>query len=121
MTRCGSSRPASVIVTVAFGADVPLSVYWVASSATSITAVAGVVTAIVGGFANRTSWSPRYTANTPMKIVRRAATTTTGENVRPWRGASSGRGTARTGSGGTAVSPRSRFHWRMTSSGSSPR
>ena len=106
---------------VPFGIDVPRRVYEVASSATSITAWPGSVTASVGGLANRISWTPMNTANTAIRTVSRAATTTAGENVRPWRGDSIGRGTASTGSAGIVASPRSRFHWRMTSSGSRPR
>src|SRR3954447_1321208 len=121
VTRYGSSRPASFTVTVALGIEVPRSVYEVVSPLTSITACGGFVSAIVGGFAKRTSWIPMYTANTAMSTVSSAATTITGEKVNPWRGAASGFGTARAGSAGTAVSPRSRRHWRMASSASSPR
>ena len=99
-SRYGWSLPAAVTVIVALGIEVPRSVYTVASSATSTTAVAGSVTASVGGFANRISCTPRKTANTAIRTVSSAATTTAGENVRPWRGASSGLGTASAGSGG---------------------
>ena len=46
--------------------------------------------ASVGGLANRISWTPMNTANTAISTVSSAATTTAGENVRPWRGDSSG-------------------------------
>ena len=92
--------PAAVTVIVAFGIEVPRSVYTVASSATSMTALDGSVTASVGGFAKRMSCTPRKTANAAISTVNSAATTTAGENVRPGRGASSGLGTARTGSAG---------------------
>ena len=51
----------------------------------------------------------------------RAATTIAGENVRPWRGAVSGRGRTIEGDVSTLPSPFSRRHWRRISSGSRPR
>ena len=57
-TRYGSSRPAAAIVIVAPGIEVPRSVYVVVSSGTSMTNCDGLVTASVGGLANRTSWTP---------------------------------------------------------------
>ena len=58
MTWYGS-RPGVAIETVAPGSVVPSSVYRVVDSSTSMTAVAGWVTAIVGGFAKRRTWTPR--------------------------------------------------------------
>ena len=44
---------------VAPAIDVPAKVYVVVPSSTSVTADAGSVTASVGGFAKRKSWTPR--------------------------------------------------------------
>ncbi len=57
MTRT-SWRPGAWIVTSARGTVSPRSVYVVVSSATSVTAAAGSVTAIDGGSENRRSWNP---------------------------------------------------------------
>ena len=58
MTWNGSSWPGVRIDTVAPGSVSPSSVYVVVASSTSMTAVAGWVTAIVGGLAKRRTWTP---------------------------------------------------------------
>ena len=60
MTWYGS-RPGvpSSMLTVALGSVRPRRVYEVAESSTVATAVAGSVTEMVGGFAKRSSWTPR--------------------------------------------------------------
>ena len=50
---------AVLIVTEPPGMEVPSKTYDVVSSSTSMTAAAGVVTAMVGGLAKRSSWTPR--------------------------------------------------------------
>ena len=108
------------MLTVAFGRVTPRSVYEVAESSTSTTAVAGSVTEIVGGFAKRSSWTPRYAPNASTPMVISARTTMNGEKVRPWRGAARGRGTEMV-AGTSLGSPRSRRHCSRTSSASRPR
>src|SRR3954454_7891825 len=54
------SRPGVAIETVAPGSVVPSRVYVVTDSSTSTTAVAGWVTAMVGGLVKRRTWIPRY-------------------------------------------------------------
>ena len=119
ITRIGS-WPGVVIETVAPGAEVPRNVYDVVDSSTSETAVAGSVTAIVGGLANRSSWMPRYAAKATTPTTSRSATTMPGEKVNPRAGAWMARGTTMTGSLGLS-SPRSARHWSRISSGSRPR
>ena len=58
--------------------------------------------------------------NSTTPAVRSAATTTDGEKLSGRAGSARGRGGTIAGSGAVA-SPRSRRHWRSTSSGSSPR
>ncbi len=93
VTRYGCSRPAASTVIVAPAIEVPRSRKLVVSSFTSMTACGGFVSASVGGFANRTSCTPMYTANTAIRMVSSAATMITGEKVRPCLGAASGLGT----------------------------
>ncbi len=59
VTWYGCCWPGVTIETVAPGRVVPSSVYLVVDSSTSMTAVVGWVTAIVGGFAKRRTWTPR--------------------------------------------------------------
>ncbi len=75
---------------VAPAIESPRRTYSVVSSSTSMTALAGDVTAIVGGLANRRSCTPRYAANARTATVRRAKTTRPGEKVRPLRGVDDG-------------------------------
>jgi hypothetical protein len=75
VVRYGSSRPAALISTVAPGEVVPRTVYWVEESSRSKTAAGGSLTAIVGGRANRSSWTARYAPKATTPTVRIAATT----------------------------------------------
>ncbi len=67
LTEYGS-RPGVAIETVAPAVVVPRMTYSVAPSSTSTTATAGFDTAIVGGFANRSNWTPRYAAKASTAI-----------------------------------------------------
>ena len=97
-----------------------MSVYLVVDSSTSMTFVAGWVTAIVGGLEKRSTWIPRYAPKATTTTVSSAATTMPGEKVRPLRGVAIGFGTTMAGAC-SLPSPRSLRHWSRTSSGSSPR
>ena len=96
-TRYGCSIAAAAIVTVPSGSTSRAGVYEVASSPTSTTAVTGEVTASVGGLANRTSWTPMIHGEHGDQDREQRRDDDAGENVRPWRGASSGRGTVEHG------------------------
>ena len=75
-------------------------------SSTSMTAAAGCVTAIVGGLAKRSTWTPRYAPKASTTTVSSAKTTMLGEKVSPWRAPRSGCGTTIAG-GCSLASPRS--------------